>query len=463
MPDSFFPAYPLLSCVLFNLDPVPDPPAASVPAVPVRQLRSTLDGKHWALDEAKRPFRRSIPPIDQGRAPVKPRAPSPACGTIPSCVLFSSPAMSASSVSASASSGGAPHTSAHSGVTPASAHSGSGPPAPTGSDGALPASASSGGAPPVGSGASTLSPVPSTADSDGEGDDTTVIHHSYSPQHSFLDDFAPPGLSGSDLIAGSTAVLQTTASVIHSTASAINTTASAVRQMFSFDSARSHPCAGPARDSRDLPPVRDARDPPPAQDQPPRDLDQAPPSQEQFTELQRQYSTLQRQMDELLHRRTADQQARAIDEDFEARRKAAYDAAGLCYQPRPPASPHPPPGLPRQQEYRISHKSIGYLRPADASIRPFEAVDGEVYVCPLAWLAHLRTKLDLKEDFQYKNQVLQVASECLVGRAAAWWTAIGQRMRNILLTDYPLEQWNLQMQVVCQSREQTRKTAAARS
>ena len=396
----------------------------------MRQLRSTLDGKHWALDEAKRPFRRSIPPIDQGRAPVKPRALSPACGTIPSRVLFSTPAVGTPSASASASSGGAP-----------------------------PASASSGSAPHFVSGASTLSPVPSTADSDGAGDDTTsdgagddttVIHHSR--ERSFLDDFAPPGLSGSDLIAGSTAVLNTTASVIHSTGSVINTTASAVRQMFSSDTTRSHPSAGPARD---------ARDPPPARDQPPRDLDLAPPSREQFTEPQRQYATLQWQMNELRNRRTADQQARAIDEDFEARRKAAYDAAGLCYQP--PVAHHPPPGLPRQQEYRITHKSIGYLRPADASIRPFEAVDGEVHVRPLAWLAHLRTKLDLKEDFQYKNQVLQVASECLVGRAAAWWTAIGQRMRNILLTDYTLEQWNFQMQVLCQSREQTRKTAAARS
>lgn len=56
-----------------------------------------------------------------------------------------------------------------------------------------------------------------------------------------------------------------------------------------------------------------------------------------------------------------------------------------------------------------------------------------------------------------------MASECLVGRAAAWWTPIGQCMRNILLTDYTLEQWNLQMQVLCQSREQTRKTAIAHS
>ena len=89
-------------------------------------------------------------------------------------------------------------------------------------------------------------------------------------------------------------------------------------------------------------------------------------------------------------------------------------------------------------------------------------MDGEVYVRPLAWLAHLRTKLDLREDFHYKNQILQVASECLVGRAAAWWTAIGQRMRNVLLSDYTLEFWHVQIQVLCQSREQTRKDALAR-
>lgn len=58
-------------------------------------------------------------------------------------------------------------------------------------------------------------------------------------------------------------------------------------------------------------------------------------------------------MDELVNRRTADQQARDIDEGFEARRKVAYEAAGLYYQPRPPASPFLKPHLafPRQPEY----------------------------------------------------------------------------------------------------------------
>ena len=426
-----------LFCV-FNLDPPPEPPTAPAPAVPVRKLRSTLDSKHWALDESKRPFRRSLPPIDHSRAPVKPRAPSPVSDTIPSRVLFSSPLAGA-------------HSAGGSGVVP-STSAGRAPPAST--------TGSSGGPLPVTLGAPTLSPIFSIADSvsEEEKEDVTVIHHS--SDRSFFEDFPPPGLSGSDLIAGSTPVLHTTASVINTTASALNTTASAVRQMFSSDSARTQP-SGSACPARDIPPSRD--NPPPRDNPDPRDNVPALPSREQFTELQRQYATLQRHMDDLLNRRTADQQARDIDEDFEARRKIAYEAAGLCYQPRPPAFPNAPPAFPRQQEYRISHKSIGYLRPADASLKPFDAVEGEVYVRPLAWLAHLRTKLDLKEDFQYKNQVLQVASECLVGRAAAWWTAIGQRMCNILLTDYTLDQWNLQMQVLCQSREQTRKTAAARS
>ena len=34
-------------------------------------------------------------------------------------------------------------------------------------------------------------------------------------------------------------------------------------------------------------------------------------------------------------------------------------------------------------------------------------------------------------------------------------------MRNILLTDYTLEQWHQQMQVLCQSKEQIRKEAVA--
>lgn len=151
---------------------------------------------------------------------------------------------------------------------------------------------------------------------------------------------------------------------------------------------------------------------------------------------------MQRQLEGLVSSQAAVVQARAIEEEVEAHRRTAYESAGLPCPPRVSAGTPATP-VPRNVEYHISHKSIGYLRPADASQRPFEAIEGETYVRPLAWLAHLRTKLELQDDFQYKNKVLQVASECLVGRAAAWWTAIGQRMRNILLTDYSLEQWHL--------------------
>ena len=317
-------------CVL-NLDPPSEPPTAHAPDVPVRKLRSTLDGKHWALDESKRPFRHSLPPIDHSGAPVKPCGPSPVPDTVPSHVLSSSPLAGAYSAG---SSGGAPSISA-----------GHAPPTST--------TRSSGGPLPVTLGAPTLSPVFSTADSVNkeEKDDVTVIHHS--SDRAFFQDFAPPGLSGSDLITSSTAVLHTTASVI-------NTTVYAVCPMFLSDSTRTQP-SGSVCPTRD---IRPSRDNPPQRDNPdPRDNVLALQSQEQFTELQRQYATLQRQMHDLLIRRTADQQAHDIDEDFEARRKVAYEAAGLCYQIGPSALPNAPPAFPRQQEYRISSKSISYLRP----------------------------------------------------------------------------------------------------
>lgn len=277
--------------------------------------------------------------------------------------------------------------------------------------------------------------------------------------HSFLDDFVPRGISGSDLLAGSTAVIHSTSSALNHTATALNTTAAAVRQMFGSSSDRQ---AGPKATvgPDDTPRARaPGGAPPPAP--PPA------PTPQQFADLQLRYAALQRRVDELASRQSAEQRARAIDDEIEQRRQAAYEAANIPYSPRRPASPPapgaPPPLGPRNMEYRIAHKSIGYLRPADASLKPFEAVDGEVYVRPLAWLAHLRTKLELRDDFHYKNQVLQVASECLVGRAAAWWTAIGQRMRNMLLADYTLDLWHQHMQVLCQSREQTRKEAKHRS
>ena len=60
--------------------------------------------------------------------------------------------------------------------------------------------------------------------------------------HSFLDDFVPRGISGSDLLAGSTAVIHSTSSALNHTATALNTTAAAVRQMFGSSSDRQ---AGP--------------------------------------------------------------------------------------------------------------------------------------------------------------------------------------------------------------------------
>lgn len=192
--------------------------------------------------------------------------------------------------------------------------------------------------------------------------------------------------------------------------------------MFSAESSRSQASQGRAED---LPPRDRARV---AQELPPsnqtgvvtdraRNSQQLPPTQEQFADMQQKYASVQRQLDDLLSARSADRRAQAIEDDLELRRKAAYESAGIAYSPRPrlslsPAGSPRAPNVHRPVEYRVSHKSIGFLRPADASQHPFEAMAGDVHVRPLAWLAHLSTKLDLKEDFNYKNQVLQGASEC---------------------------------------------------
>ena len=485
-----------------SLSLILDPPLK--PSVPVKELRTTLDGKHWAFDDTTRPSRRSQPPVSAGvdlsRAPAKPRPPSPATSTIPSRVLFPSAELSAAPGSASLASGAPPFISQGGDI------SSSGPPP------AVVRTAD----PLAGISLSSLSSAPAST-SDGEEvdvDDTsddgeaTVIFHprstlagidvpsspagldrscvifhprstsadgdvssESSPEsfdRSFFEDFVPLGLSGSDLLAGSSAVLL-------NTAAALNTT---VRQMFSAESSRSQASQGRAEDTaRDR--TRAAGDlPPPDRNRgagvPPRvqarvvDDDLLPPTKEQFADIQQRYAAVQRQLDDLLSARSVEQRAQAIEDELELRRKAAYESAGIAYSPRPRVSPSPagsprPAGPGRSTEYRISHKSIGFLRPADASHHPFEAMEGDVYVRPLAWLAHLSTKLDLKEDVHYKNQVLQVASECLMGRAAAWWTAVGPRMRSILLSDYTLELWHQQIQVLCQSKEQTRKDALRRA
>lgn len=363
----------------------------------------TRDGKHWSLDDPRRTSRRSRPPagpssvadVDHSRAPSKVWASAQTSPVVLPRVLFPT---STSETSRRAS----PYDRE------------------------------------------------STSDRDDEGSPNPA-------DQSFLNNFVPRSIPGPDLLARSSAVLQSTASALH-------TTASAVRHMFGSSSDRpsgARPQADAARTSstNDTPRARTTTgDPTPQQF---ADL--------QFAHLQLRYAALQRRLDDLTSRQSVEQRARAIDDDIELRRRTAYEAANIPYSPRLHV-PHSPLGgsvnspiPPRHQEYRISHKSIGFLRPADPSNKPFEAVDGEVYVWPLAWLAHLRTKIELKDDFNYKNQVLQVASECLVGRAAAWWTAIGQRMRNILLTDYTLDLWHQYMQVLCQCKEQTRKEALERS
>ena len=377
-------------------------------------LRSTLDGRHWALGDPARSSWRSHTPAGSSaealsRAPSKPRAPSPDRALPPPRVLF--------------------HPSSSSGAGAGSA----------------PCAGYSAG--PCASSSTDLS----SADilSNCEGLDSTIVVHPPSPEHrSFVDDFLPLGLTGSDLLAGSSALL--------------STTASAVRFVLSSDTSRSPPVTSSA------PPLTYSAAPPMASSAPPvpsssaaRPVvgDDLAPTRDQ---LQRLCAELQRQLDELAAQQTEAQRVRAIEEETENHRRAAYESAGIRYSPRqapPVASPLPP----RATEYRVSHKSIGYLHPAEASSRPFEAIEGETYVRPLAWLAHLRTKMELRDDFHYKNQVLQVASECLVGRAAAWWTAIGQRKRNILLTDYTLELWHQQMHVLCPSKEQTMHDALART
>lgn len=245
---------------------------------------------------------------------------------------------------------------------------------------------------------------PPNRDSD-DGEDTIILRSkpdSPSLEHSFLDDFVPHGFTSSELLAGSNVVLQTTAS-------ALNTTASVVRHMFSSSDSRNPTTedtsaarhmfgsSNPATGNTARAPPKDDTPRTRADDQPrsslrgdgvlPRD---PPPTWEQFAEMQRKYAALQQQMDVLLARGSAEQQARSIDDEIEARRKAAYESAGLPYSPRArlPSTASSRESLSssisRTTEYRISHKSIGYLRPAEASNKPFEAVDGEVYVRPLA-------------------------------------------------------------------------------
>ena len=165
--------------------------------------------------------------------------------------------------------------------------------------------------------------------------------------------FVPLGLSGSDLLAGSSAVL-------FDTAAALNTT---VRQMFSAESSRSQASQGRAED---LPPrdrARVAQEPPPSNQtgvvtDRARNSQQLPPTQEQFADMQQKYASIQRQLDDLLSAQSADRRAQAIEDDLELRRKAAYESAGIAYSPRPrlslsPAGSPRAPNVHRPVEYRV--------------------------------------------------------------------------------------------------------------
>lgn len=188
----------------FNLDPLQNPNSS------VKELHTTLDGKHWSLDDPRRTTRRSKAPVgpsvDHSRAPSKTRTSSPTLGTVDPRVLF-------------------PSTSSA--------------PSPE----------------------SPSSPGPNPED--------------FNPdlEHSFLDDFVPRAISGSDLITGSSIVLQ-------STASALNTTAAAVRQMFSSSTERP---SGP----RDAPrgPDDTLRARAPGDTAPRAPGDAPPPTPQQFAEL----------------------------------------------------------------------------------------------------------------------------------------------------------------------------------
>ena len=252
-PEAFLVA---LSLFLFNLDP-PQKPSTSVP---VKELRTTLDGKHWALDEAKRPSCRSQPPaegpslpsasgVDLSRAPSKPRTLSSAHPVIPPRVLFHSPLSGASSAGSGPAPtvipGGdtlvGPSLSALSSAPSSPSDSPlSGPPLGADQDNGVPP-----GTPPVVStihgdstdagestddGDNTIIFNPHSVLPDGNpsarSDRSCVIFHPHSASsgvdvssvsspgsfdRSFFGDCVPLGLSGSDLLAGSSAVLFDTA------------------------------------------------------------------------------------------------------------------------------------------------------------------------------------------------------------------------------------------------------------
>ena len=177
---------PLPPFILYSPSPPP-------PVLPLKELCTTLDGRHWVLDGLKCTTCRSHPPgsrpppsgTEHSHAPLKPR---PSLHfeppLVPSRVLFLD--------------------------TSPSLHSGSSP---------------------------TSSPSDSYVNtdlcldpSDSDGSDHTIILQSgplsraatsQSSDRSFLDDFVPYSFTGSELLAGFSAVLQSTASALYTAASAV--------------------------------------------------------------------------------------------------------------------------------------------------------------------------------------------------------------------------------------------------
>ncbi|KAI5801757.1 hypothetical protein DFH27DRAFT_623203 [Peziza echinospora] len=180
--------------------------------------------------------------------------------------------------------------------------------------------------------------------------------------------------------------------------------------------------------------------------------------------LKAEYAVLKAQLATLTSAQSSADKAKQIENDIERRRREAYEAANLPY-PGPATSPERNDrrsvGI-ADDNRRISHKSIGYLRPGAYSARSWEATDNDVYVRPMAWLNKLKSRLECHDDMAWKAKVMEIAAECLQGRAASWWTAIGDRMRTLLRTDYTLELWKTHIQVLCPSKEQMRKDAYER-
>lgn len=249
------------SSYLFTLDSPNDPP---IP--PVKELHSTLDGKHWLIDETNRPTHRSRPPsvpppsgLVHSRAPSKPHNfPTIRPAEIPSRVLFSNTQDTQPS------------------------------PAPS--------------SPPDSYSDPALCFEPPVSDVEVSPQLPVSL-----PENSFLDDFVPLGFTRSELLAGSSAVLESTASALHTTASAVHhkfAPASDSRARPSDDTSRALPVVneGSRGIEDETPCARGDGAPRPLGHDGTRargedSLRRDPPlTWEQFVKMQRKYVNLQRQM-----------------------------------------------------------------------------------------------------------------------------------------------------------------------